>query len=147
MSFEEQKNQVGDAEVEAALKSFRTSIHAWSDEEFTRARPVAVSTRVGAGWMRNSIAGWALGCVIAVAAVGVPVSVHHQHVVAAEHEAAVQEQARLEAAAEASKAAGIEVASSVSDEDLLSHVDSDIAQAAPDAMQPLADLMSETTKN
>jgi hypothetical protein len=28
---------------------------------------------------------------------------------------------------------------------LLSHVDSDIAQAAPDAMQPLASLMSDSS--
>jgi hypothetical protein len=33
----------------------------------------------------------------------------------------------------------------MSDDELLSHVDSDVAQVAPDAMEPLASLMSDAS--
>jgi cell division protein FtsL len=147
MSLEKRKRQVDDAEVEAALRHFKASVHDWSDREFARTRPLIATAPVGFwSWMRSPFVGWALGCAVLLAAVGVPVTVHHERVVVAEHDAVVREQARLDAEAATSRAIENEAAS-VSDEYLLTHVDSDISQATPDAMQPLAELMNETDKN
>jgi cell division protein FtsL len=127
-----------DRELQAALKNFRDSIHTWSEREMARPRQVR---RVSgfARLMINPLLGWGMAGVLAVAAVTVPVSVHHERQVAAQRLAAVQEQQRQ--AAEAARLAQ----NSIDDEDLLRHVDSDIAQAAPDAMEPLASLMDDTT--
>ena len=83
----------------------------------------------------------ALGCVVLVTTVAIPLGVHHERTVEAAHRAAVQEQKR-EAAEAAQKAA----LNAVNDDELMADVDNDIAQATPDALEPLASLMTETTK-
>jgi hypothetical protein len=133
--------EVEDQEVQAALKNFRASVHAWSEEEYGRAHSVRSAQRSGLSrWMASPVLGWGMAAVLAVAAVAVPVSVHHERqVAAAEHAAQLQHERQ------AAEAAARLAASSVDDEYLLSHVDSDIAQATPDAMEPLASLMSDPT--
>jgi hypothetical protein len=81
-----------------------------------------------------------MACSLLVASVGVPLTVHHQHQVAIDRQLAAEKQLRLE-----QEKASAAAESAINDDELLSHVDSDIAQAAPDAMQPLAILMSDTT--
>lgn len=141
------EEEMEDAELTAVLGHFRQSVKAWSDQEFSRTRPVEMKVPVRSFWsaMRGPVAGWAMGCVIAAAAVGVPVTVHHQHVVAeqayqAQYRAHLLQQQREAEAALQAKAA------EMSDEELLDHVDSDIAQATPDAMEPLARLMSDSAQ-
>jgi hypothetical protein len=134
MSFETE-----DQELQAALKNFRASVHAWSELEMTRPRQV----RRISGWVRlmaNPLLSWGMAGVLAAAMVTIPVTVHHERQVAAQRLAAVQEQQR-----QAADAAARLAQNSVDDEELLRHVDSDIAQAAPDAMEPLASLMGDTT--
>jgi hypothetical protein len=138
MSFENEQHKVEDVELESALKHFRQSVHGWSEREYSRARTVAP---VRAGFwirLRKPIVAGALGCVVAVTAITVPVSVHHQRKMALEQEMALREQKRLADAA-AQRAAAI------NDDKLLADVDSDIEQATPDAFQPLASLMSDST--
>ena len=76
--------------------------------------------------------------VVAVSAVVVPVQVHREHVrqVAATQKAIEVEQQRHQQ--EVAK-----LADAFTDDELLSHVDSDIAQSAPDAMEPLESLMTD----
>ena len=132
-----------DVELETALRNFRQSVHGWSEQEFNRTRSVAeVAPR---GWwmrMRAPIAVWSLGCALAFTAVTVPVSVHHRHVAEVARQAAAAQEASRRQAEEAARAQ--QLASAMSDEELLSHVDSDIAQATPKALEPLASLMSDS---
>jgi hypothetical protein len=124
-----------------ALRHFRESVHDWSDEEFGRARVIRRS-RWDAMWrmMANPVMAWSLACVLTVASVGVPVNIHHRQVVAAERQAELEKQKKLAEEKAQQQAA----AAAINDEELMSHVDSDIAQGAPDAMQPLAQLMSDS---
>ena len=82
---------------------------------------------------------WSLASALVVVSVGIPASVHHERQVAAERQASLDREQAMQA-----EAAKQQVTTAMSDDELLSHVDSDIAQAAPDAMEPLASLMSET---
>jgi hypothetical protein len=133
--------EIEDAQVEMALKHFRESVHGWSDEEFGRARVIRRS-RWDAMWrmMANPVMAWSMACVLTVASVGVPVNIHHLQVVAAERRAELEKQKKL-----AEEKAEQQAAAAINDDELMSHVDSDIAQDAPDAMQPLAQLMSDST--
>jgi hypothetical protein len=123
-----------DPQVQDALRNFRASIQAWSQQELSvQRKPITRSP-----WMMAPAMAWGLASVLAVAAVTVPVSVHHERqVIAMRHAAELKQQQQQ--AAEAAKQAAID------DEALLNHVDSDIAQSTPDAMEPLASLMRDTT--
>jgi hypothetical protein len=146
MNLDERKLKANDGdaedlEVTSALRHFRESVHGWSEQEFSKTRISRVIAPQGFRlWMRGPVAGWALGCVVAMTAVTVPVTVHRQHKLA-EERIAQQEQVRL-----ADEKAKLEAANSMTDEELLSHVDSDIAQATPDAMEPLASMMRDTNR-
>ena len=136
MSFEMDERNMVEQELETALKNFRQSVHAWSEAELVRPRAV-----VRAGFwarMRKPIVAGALGCVVAVTAITVPVTVHQRNVAIAAHDAQLKEQQRLADAAAQGAAA-------VNDDKLLADVDSDIAQATPDALAPMASMMSDST--
>lgn len=137
MNFEERETE----EVEAALRHFRESVHEWSEQEFGRARVIRRS-RWDAMWrvIAKPAVGWALAATLLAAAAGVPMAVHHEREIAKEQRLTIerQEQAKLEAVKQ-------QAATAMNDDELMSHVDSDVAQAAPDAMEPLASLMSDTT--
>jgi hypothetical protein len=141
MNYDENSRETEDVQVEAALHHFRESVRGWSEQEFGKARKIRRSR-----WdaMARAIArpavGWAMAATLLVASGGVPVAVHHQRVLVAERKLVLERQQELEA-----KAAEQKPATAMNDDELMSHVDSDIAQAAPDAMEPLASLMSDTT--
>lgn len=144
------EQQPEDVQVETALRHFRESIHHWSDQEYSRPRSVAATRRSGLWFLRNRFAGWGLASVLTIAAVGVPTGIHirHENQIKAEQAAAIADQAKRE---EAQRQASTQINSlqinsmQLNDEELMSHVDQDIAQAAPDAMEPLASLMSDST--
>lgn len=127
-------------EIEAALKNFRASVHAWSEAEFSRPRNVKTARQSGV-WrlIANPVLSWGLAAVLVVGGAAIPVAVHHERQVEAQRLAAIQRQQH-----QAAEAAARLAQNSMDDEELLKHVDSDIAQAAPDAMQPLASLMGDT---
>jgi len=132
-----------DPQVEAALRNFRQSVHSWSEQEYSRTRIPAASPRSSWNWFANPVAAWGLAGILAVSAVTVPTSIHlhneHQREAAQQAAAEAQRQQELRHQQELQQAA-----MNISDEDLLSHIDSDLSQAAPDAMEPLARLMSQT---
>ena|ERR1700678_858934 len=141
MNFKEQDRETED--VQAALRHFRESVHGWSEQEFGRARVIRRSRwdammRV----MARPVMAWSLASALVVVSVGIPASVQHERQVTAERQAALDRERAMQA--EAAKQV-VTSATAMSDDELLSHVDSDIAQAAPDAMQPLVSLMSDTT--
>ena len=130
-----------DAQVEMALRRFRESVHGWSDREYGKPQLVHRS-RWSGFWLAlsNPVMGWSLASALVLASVGVPVTVHHERQVAAEQKLALEEQQKR-----AADEAKVQAAAKISDDELMAHVDDDIAQAAPDAMQPLASLMSDST--
>ncbi len=154
MSFEDNKPQSEDPQVEAALRQFRESIHQWSDEEFSRNRTLSrtAPSSFGSIWQRSfhsltrpAIAS-ALAGILIVGGAAVPILVHHERQLAIASEARALEQAREREriATERQQIQNVsQAADAVSDENLLSHVDSDIAQATPDAMEPLARMMND----
>src|SRR5580698_7316398 len=139
-----ENRQVEDVQVEAALRNFRASVHNWSEQEYGRTRTIQRSRWSGL-WrvMAHPAMVGTMTSALVIASVGIPVTVHHERQVAIERQAAratIDLQQKL-----AAEAAVKTTADTIDDEDLLSHVDSDIAQAAPDAMQPLVSMMSETS--
>jgi hypothetical protein len=119
-----------DAELEQALRNFRSSVNAWSDAELSRPR-TAKATMRRRGW--RFAAGWALGC--ALIAGGVGAGIH-------ERELRI-EQARVAAQLEAQHQSDLAAQRAKEDEELLAKVDSDISKEVPSAMEPLAQLMAE----
>ena len=138
MNYEGQDRETED--VQAALRHFREGVHGWSEQEFGRARVVRRS-RWDAMFqliVRPAV-GWAMAALLAASSVGVPLAVHHERELAAERKVAIERQQQL-----AEDKAKQQAAPEMNDDELMSHVDSDIAQAAPDAMETLASLMSDT---
>lgn len=119
-----------DRYLDQVLRDFRASIHAWSEVAYTRPRPLAASP-ARAGWRKT--AAWALGCVLAAGIAGGGVlEYRHQEQLAriaaareAQRQRALTEQRAQEAALELAK------------------IDSDVAREVPDAMEPLAQLMTK----
>lgn len=128
-------------ELAEVLGSFRLSVHAWSDAEFNRERRVVPAHRPLFGFRLA-----AASCVLLLAAGitgGVAVHEHNQDVAIqqarqdAEMKRKAAEQAQLKKMQQEQLAAH-----SVNDDALLADIDSDIAQESPEAMQPLASLMT-----
>lgn len=140
-TMKDQIHEIEDVQVEAALRHFRESVHGWSEQEFSKARTIRRSR-----WDRvmrmvaNPVLGSALAGVLVIASAGVPAALYHERQVAADHAAKLKLQQELDA----KKAEQLQAAVKIDDDELLRHVDSDIAQAAPDAMEPLASLMSDS---
>jgi hypothetical protein len=147
MSFDTYKKDLKareeDPQVEMALRNFRESVRGWSEQEFARPRVVQPSRRGMAWWfVRHTGAAWALAVVVAVSGVSVPVGVHfhnEQLRIEAQRVSDAVEQAKQQHLAEVQRQAD-----TIDDEALLKDVDSDIAQGTPDAMEPLASLMSDS---
>lgn len=120
-----------DPELELALKSFRESVHAWSEAACNRPRRALAEAPQRRVW--RLAAGWALGCVLTAGAVsGGIYQVHHRQELARQ-EAARQAQLQKQLAEEREKEA----------ERLLAEVDSDVSREVPSAMEPLAQMMTE----
>lgn len=135
------EREMDETRMEQALRNFRGSVKAWSDAEFAKPREVRRS-RWSMLWMtltRPAVSG-AMAAVLAAALIGVPVTVvHHQQVVAEQKQEAANREKAIEA-----RQVQEHAAQAVDDTDLMTEVDSDVAQEAPNAMQPLASLMSDS---
>jgi hypothetical protein len=116
--------------LEAVLRDFRSSVQAWSEAVYTRPRPVIQSSR-GRVWRKA--AAWTLGCMLAAAAGGGGY-LQRQH---------RQEMARIAAAREAAHQRQIAEQRAREAEEELARVDSAIERQVPNAMEPLAQLMTE----
>lgn len=119
-----------DLEVEHALGSFRSSVHAWSDAVYQGPRLEKVAPRRMA-W--RWAAGWALGSVLVSGGIGGGfLGYWHQ-----------QEQARIAAAArEAEHQRQIQRQRALEAEQELAQVDSDVSREVPAALEPLGQLMT-----
>lgn len=116
-----------DGELDKALSNFRRGVHAWSDAEYHRARPVAAPVRVS---LWRPAAGWALASAIVLGVATGGVQQHLRQVETARQAAA--HQAELDRQAKAAKAA--------EDVDsLLANVDRDVSRQLPAAMDALDD--------
>ena len=116
-------------EIEDALRNFRQSVHTWSDAAFQRSRLVEVAPRRG-GW--RPAAAWALGSVLMAGGVGGGF-LEYQH---------RQELARIAAAREAQRQRQLQEDQARLAEQELAQVDHDISRQVPDALEPLARLMT-----
>jgi hypothetical protein len=128
-----ERNSEQDAELEEAISNFRSSVHAWSADAYSRPRYMPGAAHQSRVW--RLAAGWALGCVLVAGALsgGVYKEVqerHHRQQLALIAAAQVAQRQRLAAEQRARE-----------EEELLSRVDSDVAQVVPSAMEPLAQLM------
>lgn len=132
---EAEEQLADDAELQEALKDFKSSVHAWSEAAYHRPRTLAQQVK-RRSW--RLALGWAMGCMLVAGSASGLLHERHQRqemvrIAAAQHEAEQQKQL-LEQQARAK----------VSDEVLLAGVDSDISRQVPSAMEPLAQLMDET---
>ena len=119
-----------EAGLEQALKNFRSSVHAWSDAAYGQTRTVAAVHH--RSW--RLVASWALGCVLAAGSVAGGFYERRQH----------QEMAKAAAeAARQQKLAADQRAPKDEEGDLLAKVDSDVSREVPNAMEPLAQMMTE----
>jgi hypothetical protein len=120
---------LGTAELDEALRNFRSSVHAWSAAELSRAR-LAVKAKRQRSW--RLAAGWALlGFLAAGGVSGGFYERHQQELKIAAVRLSEQQQAARELQAREDE------------EDLLAKVDSDVSRSVPSAMEPLAQLMAE----
>lgn len=126
-----------DPELEAVLRDFRSSVHAWSEtayqsrsEAADRSRALVLSPGPHRTLWRQSLV-WALSLVLTAGVATEGMYQYHQKMLA--HQAAIQrelERQRQIAAEHAREA-----------DELLARVDSDVSREAPTAMEPLASLM------
>jgi hypothetical protein len=112
---DQEPDQKMDQEMEQVLRDFRLSVHAWSDAVYQRPRLVEVAPRRMA-W--RSAAAWALGSVLVISGAGGGLLEHQYQ----------KEQARIAAVREA--------------EAELAKVDNDVSREVPNALEPLAQLMT-----
>ena len=142
-----------DIQVEEALRSFRASIHQWSEQEYVRPRTIERTSwsRFQTGFwcmIANPALGGTLAAALLITSVGVPVAIEREHKIAAERQALLDRQKReLQQHLAEEEAKKSTAANTVDDGAFLDDVDSDIARATPDAMQPLASLMMDGPGN
>ncbi len=126
----ESAQSVADPALDRVLSDFRSSVHAWSDAAYNRPRPIAAASR-GAVWRKA--AAWALGSMLVIGAAG-------GGVLESRHR---QEAARIAAAREAEQQRALAEEREREAEKELAKVDNDVAREVPNAMEPLAQLMTE----
>ncbi len=129
--MDKRTEEMTDGVLDEALRNFRLSVHAWSEAAYSQPRSAAVVRKVS--W--RLVAGWALGCVLALGSLAGGVYERHHRQEAARIAAAVQAARQQQMAAEQR--------AREEDEDLLAKVDKDVSRAVPSAMEPLAQLMAE----
>jgi len=142
--------EAAEAELEQELRSFRESVHAWSQAEYGRSRSQAPAT-LHHTW-RLAVS-WALGCMLVLG--GLSAGLYERHLqkeLAKNHAAQQGSQQQLAAQAQGAatpaenltEAPSVQVAhmdASASDATLLAAVDSDVSRQVPSALEPLAQLM------
>ncbi len=117
-----------DEEVEQAVGNFRQCVHAWSEAAYSGPR---VEVHLARPWSWRLAAAWALGGVLAAGSLAGGFYRHHHR----------QELARIAAARAARQRQLAAEKRAQEDRNLLTAVDSEVSQAVPQAMEPLADLM------
>lgn len=117
--------------LEDALKSFRLSVHAWSEAAYSRPRAALQAAPRHKVW--RLAAGWALGCALLAGGVSGGFYERHQR----------QEMARIAAVRQAEQQQLAAAQCAREEEELLAKVDSDVSREVPSAMEPLAQLMAE----
>jgi hypothetical protein len=122
-----------DAELEEALKDFKSSIHAWSEAAYNRPRSLTQNVR-RRSW--RLAAGWALGCLLVAGSVS-------GGLFEREHRLELARIAAAQRVAEQEKQLREQQAREVDEEDLLAKVDSDVSRQVPNALEPLAQMMTE----
>ncbi len=123
-----------DPAVEEALKNFKLSVHAWSDAAYVQPRVTAQIVR-RRSW--RLAAGWALAALLMAGGISGGVFERHQKV----------EKAKIAAAARlAEQQKALHAQQAMDEKDLLASVDSEVSHEVPSAMEPLAQLMNESTK-
>ena len=126
-------DEVRDQELEQALRSFRLSVHAWSEAAYSRPRTAAAVVRHRT-W--RLAVGWAMaGVLVAGGLTGGIYEHHHQ-----------QELARMAAAAQAARQRQLAAESAAAnaretEADFMARIESDVSQQVPSALEPLAQLM------
>jgi len=118
-----------DPEMEDVLRDFRQSVHAWSEAMYQRPRVAERAPRRNA-WGRA--AAWTLGSLLAAGGAGGGWVEYRHH----------QEQTRIAAAREAQHQRQLQEERAREAEQELAQVDRDISRDVPDALQPLARLMT-----
>ena len=119
-----------DPELARTLTDFKASVHAWSDTAYSRPR-AAHPALIHRTW--RLAAGWAMAGVLIAGAGSALIYEHHERV----------EQARIAAAARvAEQQRQLAAQRAHSEEDLMYKVDTDVSRDVPNAMEPLAALMS-----
>lgn len=127
-----------DARLDAALRAFRHSVHAWSEAEFSRPRTLGRAS--GHARMRPwALASSILGLMMAVGGVTGGAYVHYRHA-----ELVRQEQARVAAERRAEQERELAAKRASDTDQLLANVDKDISREVPSALEPLAQLMDDS---
>ncbi len=122
---------IEDLRFEQALGNFRRSVHAWSENAFPQPRELFETAARPFVWRRPLA--WALGVLMtAGVASGAAYEHHHRQVLAFQAQQRELERQRTLADQHAGDI-----------DDLLAKVDRDISQEVPDALEPLAQMMSE----
>ncbi len=121
-----------DARLEEVLGNFRLSVQAWSEAAMRPFAPAMAATPNSIAWRRTLA--WAMGILIAVGAASGALYEHHRQQVLAWQ--AQQRQLQLEQRAQAARRAA-------DMDQLLANVDRDVSQEVPDALEPLAEMMTD----
>lgn len=125
------KADVANTRIEEALSNFRASVHAWSQAAHRQSALVVAPAPDPFLWRRTLA--WALGVLLTVgAASGAVYEHHHQQVLAWQAHQRQMEQERVLAAKRAAEM-----------DELMAKVDQDVSQEVPDALEPLARMMTE----
>ena len=125
------KPDSADARLEEALTNFRASVQAWSEAAFSQPRTATAPERHSLAWRRLSA--WSMGVLLATGvASGALYQHHHQQVLAVQARQHELEHQRLLAAQRSAEM-----------DQLLANVDRDVSQEVPDALEPLAPMVSE----
>jgi hypothetical protein len=122
---------VMDAEMKQALGDFKASVIAWSDAAQSRPRAV-LQTTAHFGWRLATT--WAMGAVLLVGGISSGAYMHHR--------AAVERQIALEQQKEEQQKL-LAAQRAMQEERLLANVDQDVSRQVPEALEPLAQLMSD----
>ena len=118
-----------DEDLKQALRDFRSSVHAWSNAVYQRPRLVEVASRRVA-W--RTATAWALGSVLVFGGAGGGLLEYRYQ----------KEQARIVAAREAEHQRQLQEQRAREAEEELARVDSDVSREVPNALEPLAQLMT-----
>lgn len=139
MKNHRQNIETAEAGLEEVLKNFRQSVYAWSNAELARPRTVSLSAHQ---WSWRRASAWALGCVLAAGSLSAGMFAHYRQEI--REQLARQAQQRQLAAEQAAAQARMEAAAR-DDASLMAAVDKDVSQEVPSAMEPLAQMMDDSS--